>query len=51
MKSVFSEDVLQAFIKSGKVTDAEWNFVEFDDSLAMKAVKVRSPITLFRAHF
>ncbi|KAH7026959.1 hypothetical protein BKA57DRAFT_511706 [Linnemannia elongata] len=41
MKSVFSDDILQAFIKSGEVTHAEWDSVEFNDSLAMKAVKDR----------
>ncbi|KAK5815553.1 hypothetical protein F5H01DRAFT_191168 [Linnemannia elongata] len=40
MKSVFSDDILQAFIKSGEVTHAEWDSVEFNDSLAMKAVKL-----------
>ncbi|KAI7832853.1 hypothetical protein BC939DRAFT_8476 [Gamsiella multidivaricata] len=42
MKSVFSDEILQAFIKSREITNAEWDSVEFNDSLAMKAVKVRS---------
>lgn len=42
MKSVFSDELLQEFIKSGAITNAEWDSVEFDDSLPMKAVKVRT---------
>jgi hypothetical protein len=42
MLSVFSNNILEAFIESGKITDDEWDSVEFDERLPMKAVKVRS---------
>ncbi|KAF9916285.1 hypothetical protein FBU30_001474 [Linnemannia zychae] len=40
MKSVFSKEVLEALINSGKVTHEEWDSVEFDTQLPMKAVRL-----------
>ncbi|KAF9343785.1 hypothetical protein BGX26_005202 [Mortierella sp. AD094] len=40
MKSLFPDDALQASIKSGAITTAEWDTVEFDERLPMKAVKL-----------
>ncbi|KAF9407163.1 hypothetical protein BGZ76_006170, partial [Entomortierella beljakovae] len=39
MRSFFTDESLEASIKSGAVTTAEWDAAEFDDRLAMKAVK------------
>ncbi|KAF9550407.1 hypothetical protein EC957_000709 [Mortierella hygrophila] len=40
MKSVFSDEVLEALIKLGEVTHEKWDSVEFDTQLPMKAVRL-----------
>ncbi|KAF9157261.1 hypothetical protein BGX20_004036 [Mortierella sp. AD010] len=40
MASVFSKEILQGFVESGKVTSDEWNAVEFDDRFPMKALRL-----------
>ncbi|KAF9181762.1 hypothetical protein BGZ49_004803 [Haplosporangium sp. Z 27] len=39
MASVFSDEALQSFIDAGEITPEEWDAVDFDDSLPMKALK------------
>ncbi|KAG0334432.1 hypothetical protein BG004_000412 [Podila humilis] len=40
MKSVFSEELLEVLISSGEVTHEEWDSVDFDIQLPMKAVRL-----------
>ncbi|KAI7816177.1 hypothetical protein BC939DRAFT_56691 [Gamsiella multidivaricata] len=51
MKSVFSDEELEALIRSGEVTHEEWDSVEFDTLLPMKAVRVCSILFIFHARF
>jgi hypothetical protein len=45
MSSVFSDKALQSFIDAGEITPEEWDAVDFDDNLPMKALKVCSKLS------